>query len=116
MGHAKPFALGGQELALEILLARVGDGMHERVEAAEVALDTGEDRGDLGVGADIARIEHRARQGRGQLLDVFLEALALVGEGQPHAGPGQRLRDGPRDRAFVGDTEDDAGFAVEHGP
>jgi hypothetical protein len=83
---------------------------------AEIALDAGEDRGDLGVDADVARVEHRARQRGGQLLHVLHQPLALVGEHQPHPRARQRLRDGPGDRALVSDAEDDPGLAVEHGP
>ena len=71
---------------------------------------------DLAVGADVARVEHRAGERGGQLLHVLLEPFALVGERQAHAGPGQRLGDGPGDRALVGDAEHDAGLAGEHGP
>src|SRR5947207_12604284 len=41
------------------------------------------------------------------------DLVTLVGEPETHPGARERLGDGPGDRALVGDTEDDAGPAVE---
>ena len=41
-----------------------------------------------------------------RFVDVLLQALALVGEGQLAAGLAQRLGDGPGQRALVGHAED----------
>jgi hypothetical protein len=95
---------------------REGDGVHEGVEPAEVALDAGEDRRDLGVDADVTRVEHGAGQRGREFLHVFPQPIALVGEGQAHPCARQGLRDGPGNRALVGDAEHDAGLALEHGP
>ena len=48
-----------------------------------------------------------------EFLDVFLEAFALVGEGEFRARFVPGLRDGPGDGAFVGDAEDDSEFSRE---
>jgi hypothetical protein len=87
--------------------------VHERVERARLAPERREDGADVRVGADVALVEERVGQRGGQLLDVLLDALALVGERQPHPRRRQRLGDGPRDRALVGDAEHDAGLSVE---
>ena len=49
----------------------------------------------------------------GEFLDVFLEAFALVSEGELRALLVPGLRDGPGDGAFVGDAEDDSEFSCE---
>src|SRR5262245_21851864 len=87
--------------------------MHDRVEAAKVTLGALEHARDLGIGPDVARVERRAGERGRQLLHVLLEPLTLVGERQPHPGAGQRLGDGPGDRALVRHTQHDAGLALE---
>ena len=73
-----------------------------------------EDAGDLLVLGDVARQDQGVGAKRaGQFLDVFLEPLALVGEGELRARAVPGLRDGPRDGAFVGDAEDDSQFASQ---
>ena len=62
---------------------------------------------------DVARVEHGARQRGRELFDVLLEPVALVREREPHPGARERLRDGPGDRALVGDAEDEPVLAVE---
>ena len=52
------------------------------------------------------------RQRVGELADVLLEA-ALIGEDQRGAGLRRRLRDRPRQRAMVGDADDQSDFPVK---
>src|SRR5437879_10135732 len=111
--HAEPLARGRDEVALEVLALRERHGVDERVEAPEVARHAGEDGGDLAVRPDVTGVAHRAGQRPGQLLDVLLETVTLVGERKTHPGARERPGDGPGDGALVGDPEDDAGRAVE---
>ena len=113
MGHAEPLARGRHEVALEVLTLGERHRVDERVEAPEVARDAGEDSADLAVRRDVTGVDHRARQRPGQRLDVLPEAVTLVGERQTHPGARERLGDRPGDGALVGDTEYDAGPAVE---
>ena len=52
-----------------------------------------------------------------QIADVLFEPLALIGQREPGAGGRRRLRDRPRDRALVGDTDDEAVLSgeIRHG-
>src|SRR5207247_2284332 len=52
---------------------------------------------------------------RGEVADVFLEPRARIRERQPGAGILRRFGDGPRDRTFVGDADDEAVLAGEVG-
>ena len=51
----------------------------------------------------------------GELADVALDPLALVGERELRAAVGEPLGDRPGDRALVGDAEDEPALAFEHG-
>ena len=72
-----------------------------------------EDAGDVVVRADVARGDERALDRRGELAHVLLDPLALVGERELGAAVGEPLGDRPRDRALVGDAEDEPALAVE---
>ena len=49
---------------------------------------------------------------RRQWLDPLFQRLALVSEGQRRTLRGHRFGDAPGDRAIVGDTHDEAAFAL----
>ena len=72
-----------------------------------MSLDLGEDARDVVVRAYVALGDERARDGRREVAHVLLDALALVREGDRRALVGEPLRDRPRDRALVGDAEDE---------
>src|SRR5436305_4067640 len=88
--------------------------MDEQIELpAEDLAGLPDDAGDVVVRADIALGDERGVDAAGQLADAGLDALALVGEGEPGTRVGETLRDRPPDRALVGDPEDEAALAVE---
>ena len=82
--------------------------MHEEVEPAELALDLREHVRDLRIVGDVARQNQRIGEACGELAHVLLEPFALVGDREPRAGRGRRLRDRPRDRSLVRDADDEA--------
>ena len=87
--------------------------MDDEVEAAEFLVDAAEHRGDVLVGADVARQhERRLCEPLREVVDVLFEA-ALIGEREPSAAIGRRLRDGPRERPFVGDANNESQFSSE---
>jgi hypothetical protein len=66
----------------------------------------GEGAIDFFILGDVAHEALRARQRVDEILRLFRETLVLIGDGQLHSGGVQALRDGPRNRALVGDSED----------
>ena len=95
----------------QLVARRVRGAVDDEVEAAERRVDLLEHPRDLRVVGDVERQDQRIGQAFGQLADVFFEPLALVGQRDARAGRRGRLRDGPGDRSFVGDADDEAGFA-----
>src|SRR5438045_5146147 len=88
--------------------------MDEQIELpAEDLAGLTDDAGDVVVRADVALGDERRVDAARQLADAGLDALALVGEGEPGTRVGETLRDRPPDRALVGDPEDQAALAVE---
>ena len=88
--------------------------MDEQVElAVEGVGDLGEHARDVLVRAHVALGDERAGDGLGEVADALLDPLALVRESQLRAALGEPPRDGPRDRALVGDSEDEAALAFE---
>ena len=75
--------------------------------------DLREDTREVVVGANVALRDERTVDGRGEIADVLLDALALIGE--RHARPlvGEALRDRPGDRALIRDAEDERLLAFE---
>src|SRR5919201_2316935 len=82
---------------------------------AEDLAGLGDDARDVVVGADVALGDERRVDAARKLADAGLDALALVGEREPCSAVGEPLRNRPRDRAFVGDTENEAALACEIG-
>ena len=114
MRHAERLAAGVHELAFQRVLGRERHRMQQQMQLAELFADRLEHAGDVVVLGHVARQDERVGAERaGEFLDVFLEPLALVGEGELGACAVPRLRDGPGDGAFVGDAEDNSQFASE---
>ncbi len=114
MRDAEGLAAGVHEIGFEGLLGREGHGVQEQVQLAELRSHLGEDAGDFVVAGDIAGQDQGVgSKSAGEFLDVFLEPLALVGEGEFRARLVPGLRDGPGAGAFVGDPEDDPKFSGE---
>jgi hypothetical protein len=105
---AKAFARGVDEVSFEFVGGSVGDGMHQRVQLAVALFECDEEAVDFFVFADVAHVGFRAGEGENQVFGFLLQALVLVGDGELHAGGVQSLSDRPGDRAFIGDSEDDA--------
>jgi hypothetical protein len=85
----------------------------EQVELpAERLADLVEDAFHVFVGTDVALRHVRARDRLRELADALLDPLALVGERELRSALGQPLRDRPRDRATIRDTENQAALAL----
>ena len=82
-----------------------------KVEAAELAIERGAESRRSADRRDVARQDERVVERRRQLADVFLQPLARIRQRQARARGGRRLRNRPRDRAFVGDADDEAVLA-----
>jgi hypothetical protein len=97
----------------EIFRGRERNGVDEQVELpAECLPDLFEDTVHVVVGADVARRHEQARDRVGELADALLDAIALIGECQLRAAVGETLCDRPRDRALVGDAQNQAALAL----
>jgi hypothetical protein len=95
------------------VLRRERGAVDEKIETAEFAIERRAEIGDLLIVGDVARRDERIGELRGELADVFFEPLARVREGEAGACGGGRLRDGPRNRSFVGDADDEAVLALQ---
>ena len=112
--HPEAVAWRVDEASFEILGGRECHRVDEDVEAsAERVRNLGEDTGDVVVRAHVALGDERARDARGEVAHVLLDALALVGEGDRRSLVGEPLRDRPGDRALVRDAEDERLLAFE---
>jgi NAD(P)-dependent dehydrogenase (short-subunit alcohol dehydrogenase family) len=90
--------------------------MDEHVErSVECVLDLAEDARKVVVGADVALRDEGGVDGRSEVANVPLDPLALVREREPRAAVRESLRDRPRDRALVGDAENERALAREIG-
>src|SRR5438094_2651875 len=102
------------EAALKILGGGERDRVHEQVEATvEPLANLAEDALEVPVGADIALGDERRAHGLGELANVLLDPLSLVGEGELGTSLREPARDRPRDRAAVCDAENQAALARE---
>ena len=101
-----PVAAGLPELAVQVLAPGERDGVDEDVELAAGRLADLLGRGRRSPASLVTSQGNvwRAGRGGGQLGDVLLEPLALVGEDQPRPGVRKRFRDGPGQGALVGDA------------
>jgi len=88
--------------------------VHEHVElAAEDVAGLAEDALEVAVGAHVARGDERRADRLRELAHVLLDPLALVGEHEARAALGEAPGDRPRDRAAVGDAEDEPALPFE---
>ena len=113
-GHPEAVARRVDEPALEILGSGKRDGVDEDVEpSAKRVANLREHAREVVVGTHVALGDERTVDGRGEIADVLLDALALVGE--RHARPlvGEALCDRPCDRALIRDAEDERLLALE---
>jgi hypothetical protein len=89
--------------------------VHDEIKPAEVLFDSGEYRRNVFIGPDVARQhERRLRESLRQFVDVLFEAT-LIRERKARSPARCRLCDGPRQRSFVGDANDEAELASEVG-
>ena len=113
-GEPEAVARRVREAALEVLGRRERDRVDEDVEpAAERLPDLAEHAVDVLVGAHVALDHERAVDRLGEVADALLDALALVRERDLGALVGEPAGDRPRDRAPVGDAEDERLLSLE---
>jgi hypothetical protein len=93
------------EVGRELFTRRKSSPVHEEVKPAELAIDFGEDMGDLRIVGDVARKNEGVGQAGAKISNVLLEPFALVGQREPRTGGRGGLRDCPGDGAFVGDAD-----------
>ena len=109
-GHPEAFTAGLVKGLLQLLPARVGNGVHEEIEAAPFLLDLREDPFDLGVLGHVAAQDELGAEALRERPHPLLEDLVQVREGKGGPFLVQLLRDAPRDALVVGHAEDDALF------
>src|ERR1700730_2499187 len=89
--------------------------MKQKIDPVGLAADLFEETLYFAVVRNIARKQRRLFAERGgQLLDVFLQPLALIIENQTGAGIRPRLGNSPCDAAFVGDTKNNSNLSFQH--
>jgi hypothetical protein len=103
------------EVGRQFLARRERGAMHEKIQSAKVAIDRGKHLGNLPVVGHIAGKKQRVCQLCGELSHVFFEPLTLIGDGKARARGRCRLCNGPRDRSFVGDADDEPCLVGEIG-
>jgi len=114
VGHAETLAAGGRdERPGERFARRVGDGVHEDVQAAPLTAEQFKRRIRLGVHGHIQRHGEARTEGMRQGFDALFHLVVDVGEGEFSALAVHRLRDAPRDRAVSRNAHDEGAFAGE---
>ncbi len=115
MSECEVGTLGEQEVILDGVGGREGDGVNERVDDREGSGDLSEGGVDLFVGADVeldgAGFAGLA-EGFDEFLGLFLQPLGLVTEDECGSSGGELFGDGIGDAAFVGNAENDGDFAL----
>src|SRR5207248_8580266 len=113
--RAKSFAGRADKITFERFLGRESNGMQHEIEPVGFATDLPEKFGDVLVFGHVAWPKWRSfAKFAHQLLDIFLQALALVIENQLRSGRGPRFRDGPRDTPLVRHAKDKTELACEN--
>ena len=102
MRDAEAFAAGVDELALQILGGRVGNGVHQDVDLRVLFLERREQGCDLLVVRHVALETAGAAEFVDQILGLGAHALVLVTDGQGGAGLVKFLGDAPGNRALIG--------------
>src|SRR5690242_133184 len=105
MRDAETFPRRVDEFALQFLRRRKRHTVHNAVEHAVPRLQFLEKLCNLVVEGNIAHKSRRARQIVDQVLRFLLQALILIGDGQPPTRPVQLLRNRPRDAALIGQAK-----------
>jgi hypothetical protein len=98
-------AAGVGEVAGQVFLLGVGDGVDEDVEIAFPGVPALEDAPDLVIVADVAGLHEMGADGSGQRPDASLDERRHRAEPDLGALVVERLGDAPGDRVVVGDAE-----------
>ena len=88
--------------------------MDQEVERSPLLGERGKDRVDRIGLLDVARQHERGADRFGERLDAPTERVALVGEGQRRALPGEHASNTPGDRVIVGDPHDQSTLATHY--
>ena len=111
----KPSRDGGDEFAFQFFGRGKGDAVHQHMQLAVTLLELDEQPVDGRIVGYIAHEAFRARQGSDQIPGFQFQTFVLIGDRQFRARLMQSLRDRPRDRALVGDSEDHRNSTFEAG-
>ena len=116
------FVAGVDVLAFELVLVRIGNGVHQEVQFAPTLFDRPEDAVDALVVGDVAR-HHRVRANRlRQGPHALSQRFSLKGEAEFGALGMGGAGDAPGDGPVIGDTHDESAlaghkaFAIRHYP
>ena len=113
MRDAKTFTGGVDEIASQFFRRRVRDRVNHGMQLAIALFETREQALDIFIFRNIAHKPFCSRKRQNQVSRFLLQALVLIGNGQLHAGRVQSLRNGPRDRTLVRDSEHNGSTALE---
>ena len=101
------------DAALQRVLGRKGDRVHDEIELAPVLADAFEHRLHLAGRVHVERHEDRRFELAGQRLDVFLRLVVEIGDRELRAERPERLGATPGDRVIVGDADDQSLLAFQ---
>src|SRR5205085_12086066 len=112
--QAEVVATAVDEATLAVDRSREGDRVDDETQSSVERLPhLAKHARHVMVRAAVAGGDERAVDLRRQVAHVRLDALSLEGERQPGAARRQASRDRPRDRALVGNAENQAGLSLE---
>ena len=114
MGDAERFSRNAfEEVAFDRLGRRVGNRMHQSIEAVPMRCEIGKQLVDLSVLGDVALEDKRAVEFRGELVDTIEEAFVLIGKGECRAFTMASLGDAVCNRVFRKNAGDKNALACE---
>ena len=115
IARPKPFGRAVEQPALQVLLGRPGDGVHQDVQPPPVLGDALEQRLQLARLRDVERHEDGRIQRPRQRLDVGLGLLVEVGDRQLGAQLAEGARAAVGDGVLVGDAHHERLLVLENG-
>ena len=109
----EPLACRRYKLTRQLFTRRIRDRMDQKIDRSQLRLHVPDKSGNLFVTADIAWKEARSLDFGYQLLDVALQPIVLVTEGNLCPLPDCRLGNRPGDTVLVGHANDQSFFSFK---
>lgn len=111
VSDTKSFSAGVQKVSLQSIFRRKRNAMEKKVQSTELFTQLREHGGYLAILRDITRKDQGVGTKRtSELLDILLQPLPLIGEGESRSLSLPRLSDGPCNGTFVRNPKNDSNF------